>query len=61
VEDTGKEIADFKKAYTSEKTKSILQRGAESRKANPLGIKPWNASDDPNWTTPRHPKTEDGK
>ncbi|KAK0623638.1 hypothetical protein B0T14DRAFT_426052, partial [Immersiella caudata] len=52
VEDTAKEIEDFKKAYTGEKTKGAFQRGTESRKANPQGIKPWRASDDPGWTTP---------
>ncbi|KAK4447042.1 hypothetical protein QBC34DRAFT_142443 [Podospora aff. communis PSN243] len=52
LEGTTKEIEDFKKAYTSEKTKGAFQRGTESRKANPQGIKPWRASDDPDWTTP---------
>ncbi|KAK0646429.1 hypothetical protein B0T16DRAFT_390861 [Cercophora newfieldiana] len=58
AEDTGEEIEAFKKAYTSEKTKAVFQRGTESRKANTLGIRPWCATDDPDWTrTP--PQRED--
>lgn len=54
VNKTQKEISQFKEEYTSDKTKSIIHKGAESRKANPQGIKPWRATDDPNWATQQH-------
>ncbi|KAK3944225.1 hypothetical protein QBC46DRAFT_350639 [Diplogelasinospora grovesii] len=57
VQDTNKELSDFKQAYTSEESKKIFQKASESRRANPKGIKPWRARDDPDWIYPKRRKT----
>ncbi|OIW34102.1 hypothetical protein CONLIGDRAFT_569981 [Coniochaeta ligniaria NRRL 30616] len=57
VADAHKEIADIRAALTSEESKKLLDEANASRLAKPKGIRPWRATDDPNWTTPRKRKT----
>ncbi|KAK0711672.1 hypothetical protein B0H67DRAFT_298503 [Lasiosphaeris hirsuta] len=56
VESTQKEISSFKEAITSEKSRKVFQKASESRRANPKGIKPWRARDDPEWTSRKRQK-----
>lgn len=48
-----KDLADFRTAMTSERTRKILEEARASRQARPLGIRPWRATEHPDWTTPR--------
>jgi hypothetical protein len=48
-----RELADFRTEMTSELTKKILEEAGASREAKPLGIRPWRATEHPDWTTPR--------
>jgi hypothetical protein len=43
-------ITRFKDTYTSEESEAIFKKASDSRRANSLGIRPWRASDDPDWT-----------
>ncbi|KAK3313765.1 hypothetical protein B0H66DRAFT_607009 [Apodospora peruviana] len=60
VTNTRKEVAAFKENYTCEESKRVFQRAAESGRANPKGIKPWRYSDDPEWTTVKRRKLNEG-
>ncbi|KAK3374893.1 hypothetical protein B0H63DRAFT_259586 [Podospora didyma] len=57
IDSTNLEIANFRAAITSEEIKKIFQRAADSRQANPKGIKPWRATEDPEWTANKRRKT----
>jgi hypothetical protein len=48
-----KDLADFRTEMTSERTRKILEEARASRQARPLGIRPWRATEHPDWTTPR--------
>ncbi|RKU44204.1 hypothetical protein DL546_002138 [Coniochaeta pulveracea] len=48
-----KNLADFRTEMTSETTQKILDDARASRQARPLGIRPWRATEHPDWTTPR--------
>lgn len=52
-----KEITDFKSVLTSEESKKLFDDANVSRQAKPKGLRPWRASDDPNWTTIRKRRT----
>lgn len=56
VAETNNELNDFKAAMTSEESKSVFEKANESRQANPKGIRPWRATEHPDWTTPRTPR-----
>ncbi|KAK1769067.1 hypothetical protein QBC33DRAFT_513311 [Phialemonium atrogriseum] len=51
VTETSKELADFKEAMMSEESRKVFEQANQSRKANPKGIRPWRAVEDPDWTT----------
>lgn len=55
--DAHKEISDVRTALTSEESTKLFDEVNASQQANPKGIRPWRATDDPNWTTPRKRKT----
>lgn len=46
------EVGDFKDKMAEDGTKEILEYAEKSRSDNPKGIRPWRASDDPDWFTP---------
>ncbi|KAB5557884.1 hypothetical protein GE09DRAFT_92087 [Coniochaeta sp. 2T2.1] len=52
VGDGSKEISEAKAALTSGESKKMLEEADGSRKTDPKGIRPWRATDYPNWTTP---------
>lgn len=60
VQDTGKEIRQFKDAIRSTETEKVFSMANESRRANPMGIKPWRARDDPEWTTRKRRRLNTG-
>lgn len=60
VQDTGKEIRQFKDAMLSSESEKVFNMANESRRANPMGIKPWRARDDPEWTTRKRRKLDNG-
>lgn len=45
------EIKEYKQRATNEETAKVLEHAKQSRKDNPMGIKPWRARDDPDWLT----------
>jgi hypothetical protein len=51
-----KEVADFKAEMTSETSQKIFEETRASRQARPLGIRPWRATEHPDWTTPKKKK-----
>jgi hypothetical protein len=51
-----KEVSELKVAVTSAESKKLVDDADVSRQANPKGIRPWRATEDPNWTTPRTKK-----
>ncbi|KAK3505317.1 hypothetical protein B0T13DRAFT_485948 [Neurospora crassa] len=60
VQDTGKEIRQFKDTMLSSESEKVFNMANESRRANPMGIKPWRARDDPEWTTRKRRKLDNG-
>ncbi|KAK3340066.1 hypothetical protein B0H65DRAFT_550566 [Neurospora tetraspora] len=60
VQDTGKEIRQFKDTIRSSETEKVFNMANESRRANPMGIKPWRARDDPEWTTRKRRRLNNG-
>ena len=46
------EVGEFKNKMAEDETKEILEYADKSRNENPQGIRPWRASDDPDWFTP---------
>jgi len=51
-----KEVSEFETAVTSAESKKLFDDADASREAKPKGIRPWRATDDPNWTTLRKKK-----
>ncbi|ORY68566.1 uncharacterized protein BCR38DRAFT_423640 [Pseudomassariella vexata] len=49
VLNTTTELRDFKTLYTNEESKRVLEQARKSREAQPKNIKPWRASDHPDW------------
>ncbi len=49
VQESKTQLAEFREAIKSEKSQKVFRHAAESRRANPKGIKPWRAKDDPDW------------
>ncbi|KAH8879849.1 hypothetical protein GQ53DRAFT_21988 [Thozetella sp. PMI_491] len=49
VQESRTQLADFKECITSEKSQKVFRYASESRRANPKNIKPWRATDDPDW------------
>ncbi|KAA8633283.1 hypothetical protein SMACR_02130 [Sordaria macrospora] len=60
VQDTGKEIHQFKDTIRSAETEKVFNMANESRRTNPMGIKPWRARDDPEWTTRKRRRLNNG-
>lgn len=48
-----KDVSEFRQQITSEESKKVLQYAEQSRSRDPKGIKPWRASDDPEWAVPK--------
>jgi hypothetical protein len=46
------QLDEFRKLYTSEESRKIFEYARKSRDADPKGIKPWRASDHPDWCFP---------
>ncbi|KAK0637225.1 hypothetical protein B0T17DRAFT_613843 [Bombardia bombarda] len=58
VKNTKDEIDRFRQAMNTEETQAVIKRANDSRRLNPVGIKPWRARDDPEWTAPKRRKTQ---
>lgn len=43
------EIKDFGDLYHNKESQKALTHAKKSREANPMGIAPWRAKDDPHW------------
>ncbi|KAH7393431.1 hypothetical protein BKA64DRAFT_87637 [Cadophora sp. MPI-SDFR-AT-0126] len=43
------EVQEFRRLMTSEDSKKVMEQARKSRAENPKGIKPWKASDHPDW------------
>ncbi|KAL1878825.1 hypothetical protein VTK73DRAFT_7478 [Phialemonium thermophilum] len=50
VLETKGDLDEFRDAFTNEESRKIFDQANESRKANPKGIRPWRALDNPDWT-----------
>ncbi|KAK4235493.1 hypothetical protein C8A03DRAFT_46397 [Achaetomium macrosporum] len=52
VNSTTKEVAGFREAVRGLQSDGIFARASASQQANPKGIKPWRAQNDPDWANP---------
>ncbi|KAG4440440.1 hypothetical protein IFR05_004084 [Cadophora sp. M221] len=43
------EVQEFRRLMTAEDTKEVLEQAKTSRAENPKGIKPWRATEHPEW------------
>ncbi|KAK0099865.1 hypothetical protein ONS95_013307 [Cadophora gregata] len=43
------EVQEFRRLVTSDDSKKVMEQARKSRAENPKGIKPWKASDHPDW------------
>ncbi len=46
-----KEVKEFRDLFTGDEAKTIMDHASASRKKQPTGIKPWRASQEPDWAT----------
>ena len=49
VQESSTQLTEFRQTVTSEKSLKVFKLATDSRRANPKGIKPWRARDDPDW------------
>ena len=61
VQESQAQLSDFKETISSDKSQEVFRYTSDSRRANPNGIKPWRARDDPNWSEPKTSRDQEVK
>ncbi|KAF4848642.1 hypothetical protein CGCSCA4_v004846 [Colletotrichum siamense] len=51
VEGARKEVQDFQDLRKSEEMTKIMNHASQRRREEPKGVKPWRATEHPDWTT----------